>query len=347
MTDAFNGGVFEVILELIEKFPEHNHVILYRSHSWDPVSENHKFSRPNVEMIEWPKNTIQKFMHLKKIVRAHKPNYVHLHSSMAGFIGRLIPGSKEITLYSPHAFAFQKLDVPRLVRKILFVLEVLLQKRTHINVAFWPIEKILFESLPGSREIIYAPIMIEKFLEKPLPESFGVDEIYNAETLTVLSIGRLAPQKDPDFFIQVVKNLRKEKLINFEWYGDGTKFPASSMTDAGIILKGWVEPSQIFGDISKKRSIAVFTSRWESGPITLFECLASGIPVVCRSENVFIGYGFKDGETPEKLVDRILEINSNRDLRVVAVEQREALIKKLPTSETLSLLDLYLAKARL
>ena len=342
VTDAFNGGVFEVILELVRQFPEHDYIILYRAHSWDPTSNiTQFFFEQHVRMVEWNKSSIKKYTQLNSLISIEKPDLVHLHSTLAGVIGRLIPNSKKFSLYSPHAFSFQKLDIPILLRKILYTFEKILQKKTLANVAFWPIETNLFKQLAPSSETIYAPVMIEKQRKRISPKKSSNENLVRSTSLQVVSIGRLAPQKDPEFFIQVIENLRKHLIVDAIWYGDGTQFSLDRLSNKGIKISGWLDPDQIFTQISRNRSIAVFTSHWESGPITLFETLSVEVPVVCRSIEAFDCYGLGDGETPEALSNKILMLNSEPNLNLIAVNQRKLLESKLPKPETLKLHSLY------
>ena len=341
VTEAFNGGVYEVILELINRFPNHQHTILYSSHSWDPKSDTTKFKSENVKIIAWEGSHWRKFWQLRDLVESTVPDHIHLHSTIAGIIGRLTPKFRKKTIYSPHAFAFQKLDVSKISRGIIFIIEYLLQRKTFANVAFWPIEKELFKLLAVPSKTIYAPLMIEKLISNDIGVYSDSEDTEVLGELSVVSIGRLAPQKDPEFFVRIIQNLNGKIEFNAKWFGDGTQFSQEVLEDNGILKTGWLEQDQIFREIKHNRSIVVFTSGWESGPITLFEALSTGIPVVCRSIDAFGSYGLGDGETPESVANRIIELNSQTNFKKIARDQLHNVKSNLPVSQTKLLFDLY------
>jgi glycosyltransferase involved in cell wall biosynthesis len=341
VTDAFNGGVFEVILELTKLYPNHEYTILYRSHDWDPKSNEGKFDSSNIKMIKWEKSLFSKYIQLLKLIITEKPDLIHLHSTLAGLVGRLMPGASGFSIYSPHAFAFQKLDIPKMARSCIFVLEKNLQKRTKANVAFWPIEMSLFKELNGKAETIFAPVMIEKYRQNARGDLKGAIQKLEFSTLHMISIGRLAPQKDPGFFLEVVNELKNVIPVFPIWYGDGTQFPETELLKSGIQKRGWMEQDEIFRELQGKRVVAVLTSRWESGPITLFEVLNAGIPVVCRSIDAITGYGLGDGDSPKELAQRIIRIDSSIDLSSLAAQQFETVLKNLPDSQFSKLTELY------
>jgi glycosyltransferase involved in cell wall biosynthesis len=221
-------------------------------------------------------------------------------------------------------------------------IEVLLQRKTFANIAFWPIESEYFKEMRNSSKTIYAPVMIEKYKNISKSQLRDTNPNSTREKLNLVSIGRLAPQKDPGFFVEVVKELKRE--IHFEscWYGDGTQFPKKIFHENEIKLRGWQDQQVILEEIKSKRTVAVFSSRWESGPITLFEVLTSGVPVVCRSIEAFQTYGLGDGDSPKDLALQVLELNATQDLSKIATLQLENIWRSLPNSQTLMLERLYM-----
>ena len=209
------------------------------------------------------------------------------------------------------------------------------------NVAFWPIEVTLFKKLAPEAVTVYAPVMIEKFFGKPHKSGNISNQKDPNDSLKVASIGRLAPQKDPEFFLKIVANLKVKLTVEAFWYGDGSQFSLKKLNDMQITKSGWLESKTIFNQISQMGCVAVFTSKWESGPITLFEALSTGVPVVCRSIDAFACYGLGDGSTPEDLSKRIIEIHSNGDLRLIARDQQKTVESNLPKSETETLCHIY------
>ena len=114
--EAFGGGVFTYVSQLCNDMVDDFEV--YLAYSLRPQTpKNYKeFLDPKVHMIEMKhvgvkglfsiKNDIDAIKELRAIEKKVKPDIIHLHSSVAGGLGRLAYNGKNNTvLYTTHGYA--------------------------------------------------------------------------------------------------------------------------------------------------------------------------------------------------------------------------------------------------
>ena len=132
IVEAFGGGVFSVLVDLINSTSEEFEIVVaYSKRPQTPENFESYFSK-NVKFIEVKnfarsinlKKDIKAFFELKKIIKSQKPDIIHLHSSKAGFLGRFVANGKKIKmLYNPHGFSFLMQDCSRIKRKIYWIIK--------------------------------------------------------------------------------------------------------------------------------------------------------------------------------------------------------------------------------
>lgn len=163
---------------------------------------------------------------------------------------------------------------------------------------------------------IYNPILLP---EEPKP--------YDVDSRTIVSVGRLAPQKGFDYLMEAAGTVF-EKYPGWEWIilGEGAERErlASLRDEKGlrqVHLHGRVGN---VGDYLNNAALFVLTSRYEGFPFALVEAKAHGLPVVsfrCRtgpSELVKDGVnGFLvDCFDVRQMADRICELMGDAEKRM-------------------------------
>ena len=68
-------------------------------------------------------------MNLYMTCRRYQPDLIHLHSSWAGLLGRLVPLGRRKIVYTPHCYAFERRDLSQVVRIGLWLVEKILSRR--------------------------------------------------------------------------------------------------------------------------------------------------------------------------------------------------------------------------
>src|SRR5690606_15279670 len=127
--EPFAGGVITFLVHLTRETPGHRHVVLHGARTTaDRVEKVRARFSPGVEFVEW--TGVQReinlvadfraFLFLLRYLRGHEYDVIHLHSSKAGFLGRLTCFilRKRNVIYTPHAAPFVRKDIGWLTRRL-------------------------------------------------------------------------------------------------------------------------------------------------------------------------------------------------------------------------------------
>lgn len=198
---------------------------------------------------------------------------VHLHSSKAGFLGRLaLLGLRErpAVFYSPHGLSF--LNRRRRVRSTAFrALEWLAARIDATLVGCSRSEAALLGRL-GRRKA--------RVLENAVDDSFFAVRRHEQSPPLVISMGRVCYQKAPERFAALATRFHIAELpVRFVWIGGGDPLGEARLRAAGVEVTGWVgrdEVQRLLG----AASVYVQTSRWEGMPLSVLQALAAGVPCV-------------------------------------------------------------------
>lgn len=152
-----------------------------------------------------------------------------------------------------------------------------------------PLRRVLERRVPGDRLLLTSTDMAERFRGRrvevvppaatmPVP-SRTPDEvragygIADDERLLV-TVARLHPQKDLPTLFEAVRDLPRTRLV---LVGEGPDEAALRRTAPPNVVFAGPRPSA--ADELDAADVVVISSRWESGPLVLFEALALGKPV--------------------------------------------------------------------
>lgn len=216
---------------------------------------------------------------IRTLLKKHKPDIVYCHSSFAGGLGRLAAmGMNCKMVYNPHGWAF---NIKSMGGKA-FVYKILERFLAHKTDSIICISKAEFQSAidngidNGKRlHIIENGINIKK-VDDALPfnrKELGIPE----DAFVVGMIGRLAPQKAPDTFIQSAKLINE--LIRNTYYiivGSGKQEDEirqyAQNNGINLLITGWTD--QPFSYL-KVFDVAVLLSRWEGFGLAIAEYMAA------------------------------------------------------------------------
>ena len=142
--EAFGGGVFTYVSQLCNDMADDFKV--YLAYSLRPQTpQNYKeFLDPRVKLIQvksWRgksitniPNDIKVIKELRNIEKKVNPDIIHLHSSIAGGIGRLaFNGKKNTVIYTPHGYAHILMG-PGMKSKLYYLIEKILGKKNCITL---------------------------------------------------------------------------------------------------------------------------------------------------------------------------------------------------------------------
>ncbi len=311
VTDCLNAGVLKAIETITYKNQDVQHFLLWDYHKDTPYPELQLLKEYKVNLLDWSGGYFSKIFYLNRYIRVVKPNYLHLHSSLAGFLGRLFTPSKRI-LYSPHCFAFQRKDISRVGQLMHILIEYCLSLRTSSYIPNWPIEYDLITRYFRHSKIHFSPII-----------NFIIEDrfIFNQSSKSVVAVGRIRPQKDPQFFIDVKKTLTNSSGITFVWIGNGDSNLKNSLAESEVFITGWSDIRTV-EHYFKTANLQLITSRWESGPFTFYEALVGGIPSLLRDIPAFNQFSFEKYSTPDSMSKSMLElINDDAKRYLLYLEQ--------------------------
>lgn len=242
------------------------------------------------------------YKELKYIQKLLKPDIVHLHSSKAGVIGRLLPESKCTPLfYTPHGFAFLMKNVSPLKRCFYRIVEFACAKLSHATtIACSEGEYREARKLDKRATFVnngISPKELQPYLgasEKKLPP-------------TVCTIGRILPQKNPAFFNRIAELLPS---VRFVWIGDGEL--RHLLTAPNITVTGWTDRNEAMERLAKA-DVFLLPSLWEGLPISLLEamflkklCIVSN--VIGNRDVIRTGINGFIADTPEEFAHIIRRV---------------------------------------
>lgn len=313
MAESFGAGVYFFINEVANyQVLKGNEVtIVYSKRKETPKNFTDDFN-PKVKFIYLdmcrsinPLKDIKAFFKFKKIIRAEKPDIIHLHSSKAGFIGRAaskFTGYKNHVFYNPHGFSFLMQDVSNIKRKLYFILEKLASHFGGTIAACSNSEYEIAKTITENCALINNGTDIEKIssivksIENEAANNSSIDQNSkpaDKATYKIGTIGRICSQKNPVLFNKIAESLPDYKFI---WIGDGDL--SYTLKSPNITVTGWLNRIDVIRQLLNI-DIFIMTSLWEGLPISLLDamylrkpCIISGTgsfkKVIVNGENGFI-----------------------------------------------------------
>ena len=213
---------------------------------------------------------------IRRLVGTARPDVLFLHSSFAGFIGRLatlaMPRGLRV-FYLPHCISFMRQDVPAAKRLLFVALEWLAAVRPATYVACSESERAEI-----SRRIPFSHcVLVENAVEmKVQPRS----PLSDRTRTRVTTIGQVRAQKDPVRFAEIAQRLRATGVpFDFVWIGDGDPAHKIELARAGVDVTGWLPKPSVMAQL-RDSDIYLSTALWEGMPVALIEAQLCGVPVV-------------------------------------------------------------------
>lgn len=274
--EAFGGGVFTYVRQLCNDMCDNFDI--YLAYSLRPQTpKNYKEQLdPRIHLIEvksWNGKSVTNIINDRKVIkelrqiesRVH-PDIIHLHSSIAGGIGRLAFKSDSYKLiYTPHGYA-HILMVPGIKSDIYKTIEKYLGKHSKaITLTCTESEDDVARTLSNDTAYIETGIDVKE-LAKTLNK---VKRSENKE-LKVYTVGRIAKQKRPDLFNKIAELVPNVKFL---WIGDGEL--KNELTSPNITVTGWKDRNEAL-KIADTADIFILCSYGEAIAMSLIENMYMG-----------------------------------------------------------------------
>ncbi|MGP9693481.1 glycosyltransferase [Brachybacterium sp. AOP25-B2-12] len=235
---------------------------------------------------------------LPGLLRRSDADVVHLHSSRTGLLGRaaaLLTGRRDRIVYSPHCFAFDRTDTtPHSVAVLRGLERIGTRLGAQLVLCSESEQQLAERSLPGARTAVLANSVDTRALAtvargvaaRASSDAAPADAAPTGRAaVTVVHVGRIAPQKRPRAFGAVATawaGLRAERggalpPARFRWLGEGDR----TLLPPEVEVTGWLPPEALRAELAAA-DVLLFTSAGEGMPMSLLEAAALGVPAVAH-----------------------------------------------------------------
>ena len=224
-----------------------------------------------------PTKDLQCYFELRKELAALKPDLVALHSSKAGWIGRVCARRLGLpVVFTAHGWAFTE-GVPAKERTVYRIAERLASPLADkiITVSEYDRQLALRLGVAPAEKLVTihngSPDVPPDLLARP-----------EQEPPKLIMVARFEAPKDHALLLHALAAL-EDLAWTIEFVGDGPlKAPAEELS-ARLGIKERVQFSGTRRDIPERLATAqafVLTSNWEGFPLTIVEAMRAGLPVV-------------------------------------------------------------------
>ena len=298
------GGAQTVVAQLANTLCHDNEVIVVAGEGdgklFDMLSS--RVTRVECQHLQRalsPLKDLKAAIELRRLYRHYRPDVVHLHSSKASTLGRVVFPRRKI-VYTVHGF-----DSIRVAFRKFLPIERMLQHRTKAIVAVSEYDKHNLESESITRRVT----TIHNGLSKPETEiSSEHKALINSYPKVVLCIARLSAPKLPELFIETARELPD---YGFIWIGNNESVESLGELPANCHFLGNIAGA---GGYCSAADIFMLPSDYEGLPMVIIEAMSHGCPVVASnvggiSEIVENGVnGYVVGNTAREFADKIAHI---------------------------------------
>lgn len=277
--ESYGSGSLTAAVQYVRSTPELEHHLLRRvREDYVPFGEEALFA----SVAELPASRVRSVGAVRARVRALAPDVVHAHSSFAGLFTRLAlrAGRSARVVYTPHCFVFERTDLSAPVRRLYRLVEWLLAANASVVAGCSPGEAWTARRWRTCRAAVHLPHVVEPAAPAAPRQP--------ASAPLVVSLGRVSPQKDPDFLVATVHELRRRTAqdVRALWIGGGDAAAVARLEKAGVRVTGWVSRDQVPALLASA-DLYVHTAAWEGFPMSVVEAHQAGLPIVVRDIAAF------------------------------------------------------------
>lgn len=273
--EAFGGGVFAYVSQLCNDLCKSFDIYLaYALRPQTPTNFRDILDK-RIQLIEVRnfggsifniKKDIQVIKELRHIANSINPDLIHLHSSVAGGIGRIaFANSKTPVVYTPHGYAHILMGKGGLKLEMYRWMEYILGKTNCITLTCCKSEDEIAKTLSKHTAYIETGVNIEE-LSAQLD---SIQPIKNKK-FTVYTLGRTCIQKQPELFNEIAKLVPEARFV---WIGGGEL--DHLLTAPNLELTGW-KPRHEALAMGKGADIFILCSLGEAIAMSLIENMYMG-----------------------------------------------------------------------
>lgn len=225
---------------------------------------------------------------VRALIKKYNPDIVYAHSSKAGAIARAADiGLRNRCVYNPHGWAFnmrcsakkkamytaiEKIAAP-FCDKIICISDA--EKQSALDKKICREEKL---------QVIFNGVDIESYENGVRGAIKRKDLNIPEDAFVVGMVGRMSPQKAPDVFVKMAKQVKDEvPNAHFIIVGNGNqedeirKYAEDNGFSNSLHITGWVDNPMSYVELF---DVACLLSRWEGFGLALPEYMMAGKPIV-------------------------------------------------------------------
>lgn len=266
------GGAQTVVVQLANRLSEEHEVVLVAGEGdgkmWEMVSPRVTCVRSRyLQRALSPMQDFRAALELRRIYREHKPDIVHLHSSKAGTLGRLVFPRKRV-VYTVHGF-----DSIRLAFRKFMPVERLLQRACSAIVGVSGYDENNLRSERITRNVT----TVRNGIYKPDVEGVERLEVFSRHPKNVLCIARMQPPKEPKLFIETARLLPQ---YGFIWIGNQESVEHLGDIPSNCHFLGNMVNA---GAYCAQADLFMLPSNYEGLPMVIIEAMSCGKPIVASN----------------------------------------------------------------
>jgi glycosyltransferase involved in cell wall biosynthesis len=270
------GGAERVHINILNALKSKKCVVIFTLGSatksfYDDFNENAK-------VIELNAINNKKSLFLNQITKERIEKCINTSKTISCIFGansdyyyQIIPNIKKqikkIDLF--HAFEENDIRIPKIIQSVSYINKriVINQKAKSDIIQFYK-ENNCNEEFIKRIEIIPNGILLNK--SKIKKSSNG--------NLKIGFIGRWSPEKRPDLFLKIAKNIKtKMPEVSFVMAGTGMRDKVNTITTAGIDFLGEITNKAEMNSIYESLDILICTSLYEGFPMVIMEAMTFGV----------------------------------------------------------------------
>jgi glycosyltransferase involved in cell wall biosynthesis len=341
VAQAFEAGVFDFLVDLVGGISDYEHTIIYAAGERTPKGFRSLFPA-HTRFVEWraagrqirPIGDLRALIELVGIL-AHMGSWdvLHLHSSKAGFLGRLaarLLHRHRRVLYSPHGVSLLRQDVSRTTRRLFALAE---------SLGALMAGKVVACSQGEARALAEAGIPCECVPNGIRCDDRPVQRVERARReVTIGTVGRITAAKNPALFGEIAEAVARDRA-RFTWIGDGEAARYSLGPGSAVEVTGWLEAAR-FSRALADLDIYLSTSSWEGLPLSGLRAMCACLPLVmsdCPGNRELVvharnGFIFRSKEEAVRFLELLM---SDRGMRISMGEaSRDLVCDRFRASDT-------------
>lgn len=326
------GGIATYLNELVTLQLEESDLDIYIACSKNKFDLSLDIEDSKIKKCDYSRGLLgilKYILFLNKVFKEVSPDIIHIHSTYAGFMARVlfIFKKRPKIIYCSHGWAFL-MKTANFKKKAYSIIEYCLSFLTDkiINISNYEQEKAIEYGIPKEKCIrIYNGI--NKSSDLVCEDMNDINIKLSDNDINLLFVGRYDFQKGLDILFKVFNSDRLNQNIKLFTIGDYVieESETSSLLNnfpSNITNIGWVDNYQLPKYYSKFDAI-IMPSRWEGFGLVAIEAMKYSKPVIASNK----------GALPEIVIDKISGY-------LINVEENEDIVSRLNGLEKENLIEL-------